>query len=112
MPLAYGLLSEQHIRTDIVTSRLPKQVRAILEVFTDAIAILIVAYLVWRSIGLVSRGIENNLHSGTGINVLLWPLYLVIVIGLTLFTLALIVKLRYGVKQLIQANKKRKLGKN
>ena len=91
--LAYALKTGVHIRSDIVTSRLPKRVRNILSIVTGLLAIPLVGYLTWRSIGWLIYGIEHNASAITSLHTPLWPAYSFIPIGLSLFTLMLLLKL-------------------
>lgn len=100
IPLAYSLVTGVHITVDLVTRKLPEKTRSALKVFTDSIGLVLVGYLLWRSIGWVIRGIEYNLHSDSSFHIVLWPTYLPIPIGLFLFGLALMVQLTKGVAEL------------
>lgn len=102
MPLAYALMTDTHIRIEVMSSRLPKKARSILEVCTDTIALILVAYLLGRSIEWLLQGIEYETRSSTASNIPLWPIYLLIPIGLTLFGLMLAVKISHGVTRLMR----------
>jgi len=91
--LAYALKSGAHIKSDIVTSRLPKRVTSILEIITGLLAIPLVGYLTWRSIGWLAYGVEHEAHAVSSLHTLLWPVYLFVPIGLALFALVLLLKL-------------------
>lgn len=91
--LAYALKTGAHIRSDIVTSRLPKKVSNILSIVTGLLALPLVGYLTWRSIGWLAYGIEHGAHAVSTLHTLLWPFYLFVPIGLSLFALVLLLKL-------------------
>ena len=108
IPLAYALMTEAHTRTDIVTSRLREKLRNILQLFTNFSGLVIVSYLLWRSIGWVLHGLKYDVHSGTDLNTVLWPIFTLISIGLALFTLMFMVKLGHSVTELMRARRARK----
>jgi len=103
VPLAYALMTDAHIRVEIVSSRLPEKARSILEVCTDTLALIIVAYLLGRSIEWLLHGIEYGTRASTASNIPLWPIYLLIPIGLTLFSLMLVVRISRSVTGLMRA---------
>ncbi len=105
IPLSYALMTETHIKIEMVSSRLPEVARSILQVCTDGIALVLTSYLVGRSIEWLIHGIEYGTRSGTIMNVLRWPIYLFIPIGLALFALMLIVKIGHSVMEWKQARR-------
>jgi len=105
MPLAYALFTKAHVRTDIVTSRLSTKVRGVLQVCTEWIGLVIVAFLLMRSIEWLIQSIETNLRSATSLNIALWPICLFIPVGFTMFGLSLLINIVFDVRALFQANK-------
>ena len=103
MPLAYALLTDTHIRIEIVTSRLPEKQRRILEVCTDVIGLIFASYLLGRSVEWLVHGIEYGTRASASSNIILWPIYLFIPAGLALFVLAFMVKISRSVMELGQA---------
>jgi len=93
IPLAYALMTDTHIKIELVTSRLPEKARGILQACTDVIALVFASYLLGRSIEWLIHGIEYGTRASTASNILVWPIYLLIPIGLTLFTLMFMVKI-------------------
>ena len=91
--LAYALKTGVHIKSDIVTRRLPRKVRNVLELITGFLALPLVGYLVWRSIGWFAYGFEKEARAVSILHTLLWPAYLFVPIGLSLFALMLLLKL-------------------
>ena len=89
---AYGVKTGTHIRTDIVTSQLPKRVNSVLEIVIGLLAILLVGYLTWKSIGWLAYGIEYEARAVSGLHTLQWPIYSFVTIGLGLFALVLLLK--------------------
>lgn len=90
--LAYALKSGAHIKSDIVTRRLPKRVNSILELVTGFLAMPLVGYLMWRSIGWFTYGLEHTARAVSSLHTLLWPIYLFVTIGLGIFALVLLLK--------------------
>ena len=103
MPLAYALLTDTHIRIEIVTSRLPEKVRGILEVCTDVIGLVFASYLLGRSVEWLVHGIEYGTVASASSYIILWPIYLVIPVGLALFVLVFMVKIARSVMELRRA---------
>ncbi|GAJ04324.1 unnamed protein product, partial [marine sediment metagenome] len=102
VPLAYALMNNAHIKTDIITNRLPKKARNILEVCTGYISLVIVCYFLARSIEWLINGMKYDLYSPSRLHILLWPIYSFIPIGLALFALALIIKIIPATIELIK----------
>lgn len=103
MPLAYALLTDTHIRIELVTSRLPERVRSILEVCTDVIGLVFASYLLGRSVEWLVHGIEYGTRASASSYIILWPIYLVIPVGLALFVLVFMVKIARSVMELRRA---------
>jgi len=91
--LAYALKSGAHIKSDLVTRRLPRRVSSVLEIVTDSLAVPLVGYLTWRSIGWLAYGVERGARAVSSLHTLMWPVYLLVTIGLALFTLIFLLKL-------------------
>ncbi len=106
VPLAYALMTNTHIKIEIVTSQLSKKIRNILQVCTDLVALALTLYLVGRSVEWVIHGIEYETRASTASNMPLWPIYLIIPIGLTLFALVFTTKIGRGVMDLRSARGK------
>jgi len=100
--LAYALKSGAHIKSDLVTRRLPKRVSSILEIITGLLAIPLVVYLTWRSIGWLAYGVEREARAVSSLHTLMWPVYLFVTIGLALFALILLLKLGRNLIRLVR----------
>jgi len=105
MPLSYALFTKVHVRTDIITNRLSSRVRAILQVCTECLGLVIVSFLLMRSIEWLIQSIETNLRSDTSLNIVLWPICLFIPVGFTMFGLSLLINIVFDARALFQANK-------
>ena len=106
IPLAYTLMMETHIKVELVTRRLPWKIRCVLQLCTDGIGLLIVCYLVWRSVDWLINGLKSDMHSATSLHTLLWPTFLLVPVGLTLFALAFTITLRRSVIELMRTEQK------
>jgi len=103
MALAFTLIAGSHISVDIVTRRLTDKTRSILQVCTDSMGVVLVCYLLGRSIEWVIYGIRYDLYSLSSLRTPLWLTFLPVPIGLTLFALALATKLGKNVIELMRA---------
>jgi len=105
VPLAYALTTETHIRVDFIISRLPEKMRRVWLVCTDIFGLILVAYLLGRAIEWVIHGIQYGTRSSASLNILLWPIYSLAPLGLTLFTLMFMLKISRDVLELIRAKR-------
>ena len=105
LTLAYALTTGVHVKLRFVDRYVAEKAAGIIKVFTDVIGLIIICYLLWRSIDWVIRGVEFQLHSETALHIILWPTFLPIPIGLTLFALALMVNIGKGVTALVQTKR-------
>ena len=96
IPLAYAFMTGAHIRIGILTNRLPQKIRMIFQLCTDWLALLFVLYLMGRSIEWLIHGIQYHSRSSAALNITLWPIYLIIPLGLALFSAMLMVKTTKG----------------
>ena len=97
---AYALRTEGHIRIDSITRLLPKRVRNVLEMVTLSLSFIICIYLTQKSIEWLSSGIQNQTRSMFPSDMLLWPVYLLVPIGLSAFGLAILSSLYRSVMKL------------
>jgi len=89
---AYVLRVGGHIKTGLVFSRLTKTMQSKLELITSFLAFILIIYLVWRSTQWFSYGFDHKLLSST-LHLILWPSYLSVTIGLSLFAFELALNL-------------------
>lgn len=99
--LAYTLRHEGHVTIDFVVRRFPERVQSILKVVTDCLALVLVAYLTWRGTGWFWYGVVAEVRSGHPSGVLMWPYYLVVPMGMAVFSLALLHRVYHGVIGLV-----------
>lgn len=88
--LAYTLRTGGHIKIDIVTKLLSERTRSILTAITNLAALVVVIYLTQKAAGWLCYGLVEQVHSMYPSNVLLWPVYLLLPIGLAFLGLELL----------------------
>jgi len=101
--MAYTLRTGGHITIDIVTRLLPKRVGRIMAVIVGLIALVLVAYLIQKGATWFWYGLEQGVRSRYPSHVVLWPVYLLVPIGLAALGLELLRVLYRSVIKLIQA---------
>lgn len=90
MTLAYVSKIGRHVRVKFVINRLSNTMQSVLDIITSIfVALPVLSYLIWRSYqwfyyGFEKRIISNNLH------ISLWPFYILIPIGLSLYTIEIL----------------------
>ena len=90
--LAYTLREGGHIQIELVTSRIPQVVRRWLKVVTSFLGMGFGIWLTWCTTKLVITLYTQGSTSMTHLHVPMWPLQMLVPIGLTLFTLAILVE--------------------
>ena len=105
--LPYTLISQGHIRVDVITKKLPRRVRGILEVVTTLLSLVVVGYLAHKGVLWFWYGVEVGRRSEFPSNLLMWPVYLFVPIGLAALEWALLVQLYRSVIGLVEGGRKR-----
>lgn len=100
LSVAYTLRSKGHISIDIVLRRLSKRVNAILEAITAFLSLLITCFLVERGIDWFLYAFSSHMYSMGPMHTLMWPIFLVVPIGLTMLSLELLL---YFYRTVVQA---------
>ena len=100
--LAYTLRRQGHITIDFIVRRFPKKVQTILQVVTDCLALVLVVYLTWRGTEWFMYGLTDQVRSGHPSGVIMWPYYLLVPIGMAVFSLALLHRVYHGVIGLVR----------
>lgn len=100
--LAYTLRCQGHITIDFIVRRFPKKVQTILKVVTDCLALVLVVYLTWRGTEWFWYGVVDGVRSGHPSGVIMWPYYLLVPIGMAVFSLALLHRVYHGVIGLVR----------
>lgn len=103
--LSYGLRTGVHVRIESVLGLLSRKVRSILIVITDFLALILVCYLTWRTVGWVQYGLADQPHSSFPSHLLLWPTYLLVPIGLAVLALALLLQVYRDAIQVVQGER-------
>lgn len=99
-PLAYSLRAGAHIRVDVVTRLLPERLKESLNIFTILLSIVVVGYLTNKGVLWFLYGLQSNVHSMFPSNFPMWPVYLIVPIGLGILGFALILALYLQAKKL------------
>jgi len=100
--LAYTLRNGEHIKVRTITQLLPKRVRSILAVIASLLAVAIVAYLTQKGGIWFWQGLETGVRSVYPSHVILWPVYLLVPVGLIFLGLELLRELCGSLIALIQ----------
>ena len=100
---AYVLRIGGHIKVNFVFKGLTNKIQSILELSTSFLAFTLICYLTWRSIHWFSYGFEHKLCSST-LHIVLWPSYLTVTIGLSLFAFELALNLCLKVIKFMEIN--------
>jgi TRAP-type C4-dicarboxylate transport system permease small subunit len=100
LSVAYTLRSKGHISIDIVLRRLSKRVNAILEAITAFLSLLITCFLVERGIDWFLYAFSSHMYSMGPMHTLMWPIFLVVPIGLTMLAFELLL---YFYRTVVQA---------
>jgi len=90
LSVAYTLRSKGHISIDIVLRRFSKRVNTILEAITAFLSLLITCFLVERGIDWFLYAFSSHMYSMGPMHTLMWPIFLVVPIGLTMLGLELL----------------------
>ena len=101
--LAYVLRAGRHINIDIVVRLLPGKIRNVLAAITNFLALATVCYLIPKAVDKLSYVYVEEIHSRFTSNILVWPTYLPIPIGLVVLALALLPQLYRSVMRLVRA---------
>ena len=100
--MAYVLRRGEHIRVDIVAKRMPKRVRAVVEVFTSLLALAVLGLMIERSINLTLFNWENQFVSQFASHTPLWIPNVFVPLGLIIFMLALILHTARSLADLVR----------
>jgi len=91
--LAYTFRKKGHICVEILVNYFPQKTKKTIKLITELISLCIVVYLIIMSMDWTIYGFLNNARSSFTSNIVLWPVYLFIPIGLFVFGLELLVNL-------------------
>lgn len=90
--LAYTLREGAHISIELVTSRIPQVMRKWLKVITSFLGMGFSVWLMWYTTRLVITLYTQGSTSMTHLHAPMWPLQMLVPIGLGLFALAILVE--------------------
>ena len=105
LSFAYTLRSEGHINIDLVVRHFSKKVNNILQTITVFLSLLITCYLIERGIDWFLYGFGSNLHSVGPMHTIMWPVYIIVPIGLFLLALELFLHLYRTVVQTVKGER-------
>jgi len=97
--LAYTMKVGKHIEITVITSRLPPGSRRWLRVATSTIALAFLGWLFWFTLRYALRSLDLGSVSMTPLRVALWPIQMLLPIGLTLLALAILFDIVRTVRQ-------------
>lgn len=101
----YALWKGRHINIDIVIRRFSNRIRVILAAITGLLALVIICYLIPKSLDWFWFGMEHEVRAMTPNNTLLWPIYLLIPFGLVVLSLGLLLQFYRTVMRLVLGEK-------
>ncbi len=88
--LSYSLKENAHIRVDFLTVRLPKQIRNWLAVINSTLLLGFTIILFWLNWRLFMTSFTLKTTSRTSMDVIVWPVQLVMPLGLAIMSLLLL----------------------
>lgn len=91
--IAYTLRKKGHICVDMLINYLPLKSKKVTKSITEILSLYVVIYLIIMSIDWTIYGFLNNAKSSFTSNIILWPVYLFIPVGLVSFGLELLINL-------------------
>lgn len=83
--MGYTLRRNKHIRVDILVNRFSPRVQRILEAIVGVFSIIILAFMLERSINWLGYTIENNVRSAGPMRTPLWIFSFILVSGLVMY---------------------------
>lgn len=90
--LAYTLRVGKHVEVSVVTAKLPQRARRWLKIATSFVSMAFIVWLLWFTLQHAIRSYALKSVSMTPLRVPLWPLEMLLPIGLGLLTLAIMVE--------------------
>lgn len=90
--LAYTLKMGRHIEISVVTGRLSQRARRWLRIATSSFALAFLGWLFWFTLKYAIRSYTLESVSMTALRVPLWPIQMLIPIGLALLALAIVLE--------------------
>jgi TRAP-type C4-dicarboxylate transport system permease small subunit len=107
---AYALLVEGHVRIDLFTNHFPQRMQMTLNVVNYVLVFLYSGVFAWQGFAVTWKSIKYNWRSESIVfNYPLWPLFLLIGIGMLLFSIQAILKIG-GSLSAIMARRREKTG--
>ncbi len=91
--MAFAMMKRRHIRTRVVLDRVSPKTRAILELFTDVVALILLVVFIWTSTNLTVNTLLIGKKSITTLRFPLWIPQIALPIGGIFFFLQFVEKL-------------------
>lgn len=101
--LAYTFRMDKHIKVDLLVDRFPQKIRKLTKIIVLFLTFFVTIYLIIKSIDFTRFGIISGVRSITT-QAPLWPVYLLIPIGLFSFNLEIFVQMLKELKSLFGKN--------
>ncbi len=105
LSLAYTLRSRRHINIDIVVRHFSRRVNTILEAITLFLSLLITCFLVERGIDWFLYAFSSNMYSPGPMHTLMWPIAIIVPIGLAMLALELVLRFYRTVVQAVRSER-------
>lgn len=99
--LTYTFKTGGHIIIDFIIDKLPNNYRRTIGLITDFLTLFVLLYLLNKGLSFARYGFFSQVKSLSN-QILLWPFYALIPIGLTSFSFELIIKLYREIKYFLK----------
>jgi TRAP-type mannitol/chloroaromatic compound transport system permease small subunit len=99
--LAYTLRAGEHIRIDVFSTRFAGRTRALLDVASYSVMLVLLVWLSWALLGYLLEGYARGERSGqSALNLPVWPFRVVFVVSFSLFALQVLAELLKALSRL------------
>ncbi len=90
--LAFALREDAHIRIDTIVMHTPENIQKVLNLIINAISFIICGFLFAKSLTWLKDGYIMGSRSHYPSSIILWPIYLIVSIGMIVLTLEFLIK--------------------
>lgn len=103
---AYALLVEGHVRVDLVVLRLRESTQRVLLAITYVLILLFTAVFAWKGFQITWTSIKHDWRCDSIVfNYPLWPLFLLIGVGMLLFSIQAVSKIDHSLSSILAHRK-------
>lgn len=102
--LAYGLKQGAHINVGVITELASERVQNVMKLFADFVGLVVSTYLTRHGVLWFLHGLNSGARSWFPSRTLMWPVYLLIPIGLAALSLEFVLHLEFDVQRLRKSN--------